>query len=71
MAIFEHLALVCTIVLMNDLGLILDRSFAGDSDFDTDIIFIKLPAAVLRYFNVLYIWSVRAIPTYRVYRLCD
>ena len=28
----------------------------------------------LRYFrfcNVLHIWTIRAIPTYRVYRLCD
>jgi hypothetical protein len=29
---FKHLVLTCTIVLMNDLGLV-DREFAGDSDF--------------------------------------
>jgi hypothetical protein len=36
MAIFKHLVLSCTIVLMNDLGLV-DREFAGDSDFQLEI----------------------------------
>ena len=66
--IFEHLVLAYTMDLMNDLGL--------DNFLEILILtlrsFTKLP--VLRYLgicNVLYIWHIRVIPTYRVYRLYD
>ena len=53
---------------MNDLGLV--RLFPGDSDFDTQ----KIQLPILRYLgicNVLHVWHIRVIPTYRVYRLYD
>ena len=69
---FEHLVPAYINEVMNDLGLV-----RIDNLLEILILiltnFIKLP--VLRYLgfcNVLYIWSIRAIPTYnRVYRLYD
>ena len=57
---------------MNDLGLD-DTEFAGDSDFHLEIpqnyLFWDTWVFVMYY---IYIYgSVRAIPTYRVYRLYD
>ena len=47
---------------MDVLGLVrLDRQFAVDSDFDTHKV------TCFEMCNVLHIWSILAIPTYRVY----
>ena len=52
---------------------LLDEQFAGDSDLIFTLRnFTKLH--ILRYlgiYNVLHIWHIRVIPTYRVYRLYD
>ena len=59
---------MCTIVLMNDLGLVRMHNLLEILIF-TLRNFTKLP--ILRYlgiYNVLHIWHIRAIPThYRVY----
>ena len=50
---------------------LLDAQFAGDSDSDTWTFHKVTCIEIFGYFNVLYIWPIRAIPTYRVYRLYD
>ena len=49
----------------------LSRKFAGDYEY-VSLKFHKLTCSeIFGFSNVLHIWSVHAIPTYRVYQLYD
>ena len=66
---FKQLVLRCTI---GTFLVLIDRYFAADYEYQVGI-FTSLPALrLLASCNVLYVYeSIRAIPTYRVYRLYD
>ena len=49
----------------------IDRKFTGDYEYASYNFTRLLALRYLGFCNVLHIWSVRAIPTYRVYRLYD